>query len=163
MRYWRRLPWLSWGEPLRAEVRKHLISLPVEDLRSKQLADYRPERDAAVGNGLVVAGHRRHRSHRGEPIGWDGPVDYPCLRDAGVAELGNDVPRRFVEQPCEFRRIFDCVDECVDLAAVEDHRSVSVRTDLDVRRVHGPVDRDLSTADPGDDAGFPAHRQVPCD
>lgn len=52
--------------------------------------------------------------------------------------------------------------ECVDLAAVEDHRSVSVRTDLDVWRVNGPVNRNLSTADPGDAARFPAHRQVPC-
>lgn len=151
------------GEPLRAEVRKHLVSRPAEDLRSKQLADDRPERDAAVGNGLVVARYGRYRSHRGESVGWDGPVGYPCLCDAGVMELGNDVPRRFVEQPCEFRRIFACVDECVDLAAVEDHRSVSVGTDLDVRRMHGPVHGDLSTADPGDEAGFPAHRQVPCD
>jgi hypothetical protein len=61
------------------------------------------------------------------------------------------------------RSIFACVDECVDLAAVEDHRIVSVGTDLDVRRVHGPVNRDPSTADPGDGAGFPAHRQAPCD
>jgi hypothetical protein len=71
-----------------------------------------------VGNSLVVAGHRRHRSHRGKPVAGDGPVGYLCLCDAGVAELWNDVARRFVEQPCEFRRSFTCVDECVDLAAM---------------------------------------------
>jgi hypothetical protein len=50
---------LSLEEPLWAEICQHLVPLPAEDLRSKQSADDRPERDAAVGNGLVVTRHRR--------------------------------------------------------------------------------------------------------
>jgi hypothetical protein len=76
---------------------------------------------------------------------------------------GTTCRARFMELPPELRWIFAGAYECVDLAAVEDHRSVPLGTDLDVRRVHGPANRDLSTADPGDDAGFPAHRQVPCE
>lgn len=154
---------LSRGEPLGAEVREHLVPLPAEDLRRQQAADYRLECDAAVADSFVVARHRRHCSHRGESVGWDRSVDHTCLCDVTAAEIGNDLPRRFVEQPCEFRGIFAGADECVDLAAVEDHRRAPVRADLDVRSVHSPANRDLSTADPRDGAGPPAHRKLPRD
>jgi FMN phosphatase YigB (HAD superfamily) len=42
-----------------------------------------------VGNGLVVARHRRHSPNRWEPVAWDGPVGYTRRCDAGGAELCN--------------------------------------------------------------------------